>query len=49
MPGFASGVTFLDKLQGIAIVYQDFDNMLLFFGLPCFWLTGFTPLYQGLY
>ena len=31
MPGFACGVTFLDKLQGIVVVHQDFHNMLLFF------------------
>ena len=49
MPGFASTVTFLDKLQGIVIVHQDFDDMLLFFAFPCFRLMGFSPLYQGVY
>ena len=34
MPGFACGVTFLDKLQGIVVVYKDFHNMLLFFAFP---------------
>ena len=36
MPGFASGLKFLDKLQGIVIVHQDFDNMLLFLAFPVF-------------
>ena len=49
MPSYASGVTFLDKLQGIVIVHQDFGKHVAFLCVSLYLLTGFSPLYQGVY
>ena len=43
MPGFACGVSFLDKLQGIVVGHQDFPLR-----FPLF-VDRFSLLYEGVY